>query len=49
MLISLFAEERTLTALLRKGPASVTSNKKFKHHWPPQAVSKEVNQDEWQH
>jgi hypothetical protein len=28
MLISLFAEERTLTALLCKGPASVTSNKK---------------------
>ena len=29
MLISLFAEERTLTALLRKGPTSVTSNKKI--------------------
>ena len=39
MLISLFAEERTLTALLCKGPPWVTSEKKDNRNWPPQAVN----------
>lgn len=49
MLISLFADERTLTALLCTGPAVGNFRKKDNHNWPPQAVIKEVNQDEWQH
>jgi hypothetical protein len=45
MLISLFAEERTVTAYCAKARRRSLPNKKFKHHWLPQAV-KEVNQDE---
>ena len=39
MLISLFAEEPTLVALLCKAPPWVNSEKKDNHHWPPQAVN----------